>query len=164
MENQIHLKTENGANGWLFGIVNGKEADDSLLCDYSRATGVNMNEIIERRLENMRTIQDIKNEFEQILNEVKKISGISIDSAVLAATGILAELGKYSRMQEIRSNGNDSNAVVSNGNGDQPATEKQKNALKKFGLKYRADITKKEASELLDKVISQLDNNGKGGR
>ena len=101
---------------------------------------------------------------EQILNEVKKISGISIDSAVLAATGILAELGKYSRMQEIRSNGNDSNAVVSNGNGDQPATEKQKNALKKFGLKYRADITKKEASELLDKVISQLDNNGKGGR
>jgi hypothetical protein len=111
----------------------------------------------------MKTIQEIKSEFEQILSEVRKITNISTDSAVIAATGILAELGKYSRMQEFRTNSNyTGNGNGNNTNGNQPATDKQKNALKKFGLKFRDDITKQQASELLDRVIQQIDNNGKG--
>jgi hypothetical protein len=112
----------------------------------------------------MKTIQEIKTEFEQILSEVRKITNISTDSAVIAATGILGELGKYNRMRELRSSGNYTGSGNGNSaNGEQPATEKQKIALKKFRLKFRDDITKKQASELLDRVIEQIDSNGKGG-
>ena len=54
--------------------------------------------------------------------------------------------------------------IGSASNENEPATEKQKNALKKFGVEFSDDITKAEASELLDKKFEELDRKKKGGR
>ncbi len=49
MENQIHFRTQKQVIEWLFFIVNSREEYESLLCDYSRITGLNIKNI-ERRL------------------------------------------------------------------------------------------------------------------
>lgn len=53
MENKIHFRTEKEVIEWLFFIVNTREEYDSLLCDYSRITGLNIKQI-ERRLGELR--------------------------------------------------------------------------------------------------------------
>ena len=105
----------------------------------------------------MKTIQEIKNEFEQILTDVSRIPGVASEAATQVATVILREFGKYNRTPEAKSN---SNAYNNNG---QPATEKQKDALKKWHIAFSEDITKTEASRKLDEAITEM-NSKKNGR
>ena len=95
----------------------------------------------------MKTTQEVRKEFEQILSEVKNINGVMPESAVQIATAILHESGKFQRTQMLQ--GSNQN----NRNSNQPATEPQKYTLKKHGIEFSDDITKAEASALLDKVM-----------
>ena len=96
---------------------------------------------------------EIKEQFEGILADVMKIQGLPVEQATEVALTILRESGKYKRTEMLsqvrQSNGN------SNGNGDKPATEKQKEALKKFRVSFSDNISKEEASKLLDEVIAK---------
>ena len=97
----------------------------------------------------MKTTQEIKADFEQILSEVSKISGVTPDTAVQVSTVILQESGKFQRT-EIMHNGRNNN-----GN-DKPATEKQIKFLQDLGIIVESGITSKKASELIEV------NKGKG--
>lgn len=99
----------------------------------------------------MKTTQEIKSNFEQILSDVIKIQGLPVESATQVATAILQESGKFERTEMLNSNGRNGN----NSNGNGPATEKQKSALAKFGVKFEDSITKGEASYLIDKAITE---------
>ena len=102
----------------------------------------------------MRTIQQIKSDFEQTLSEVVKINGISVESAVQVATVILQESGKFERTEMMNNNGfsrNNSNNI------DKPISEKQIKFLQDLGVKTFPK-TSREASAL----IEQHRGNGKG--
>jgi hypothetical protein len=93
----------------------------------------------------MRT-EEIYQQFEQILSDLRGIDGLPSDSVVQVAQVILQESGK-DRRAELLQNARSSNNGDSNKNSnDIPATPRQKNALKRFGVEYRDDITKSEAS------------------
>ena len=103
-------------------------------------------------------------EFKQILSEVKNID-IPSESAVQVATVILQESGKDRRGEaanaaRMNGNGNGFNRNYSKSN--QPATDKQKDALKKWHVEFSDDITKAEASALLDYAIEHANSNAKG--
>jgi hypothetical protein len=120
----------------------------------------------------MKTIQEIKGDFEQVLSEVIKINGVSIEAAIQTAVVILQEAGKDRRaetyrQQRLNINGNGNNNNHANG-GKAPATDNQKNAMDNFGIEYSEDITKAEASALLEKAIAEAESkrnnrNKKGG-
>jgi len=100
----------------------------------------------------MKNIREIKVDFENVFAEVSAIQGLSASDKVQVAIAALQELGKYSRGEAM-------SAGKTNGNSNSmPATEKQKIALGKFGVKFAENITKAEASDLLDKVITESQN------
>mgnify|MGYP001581281866 FL=1 len=102
--------------------------------------------------------QQIKEEFKQILADVMK-DGVSPDEAHSSARIILQESGKDRRtilMNQSRQNGNGyHNGNGSNGNGVQLATWKQKKTLQNMGIRYDANISKSEASRLLDEAFAK---------
>ncbi len=104
--------------------------------------------------------QEIKEQFKQTLEEVTKINGITTESAVNVATLILQESGKDRRAELYNKHRFNNNG--SNRNTNQPATEPQKYTLKKHGIEFSDDITKAEASALLDKVMPNSNSNKKG--
>ena len=99
----------------------------------------------------MKTIQEIKSNFEQILSEVSKIPEMTQDSATQIAAVILQESGKFERTEMLNNNRN------SNGNG-KPATQKQLKYLQDLGIAFTPNMTSREASRL----IEQSRSNGKG--
>ena len=101
----------------------------------------------------MKTIQEIKQDFEQIFAEVSGISGMTTDSATEIAKVILQESGKNSRTQAMneKSNSNAKRAYNSN----VPATEKQKYLMKLRGINFQADVSKSEASRLIDNALGK---------
>jgi hypothetical protein len=103
----------------------------------------------------MKTIQEIKTDLETAIAEIPAIQGLNTSDRVNIAIALLREYGKYNR-GEAMSTGRNSN------NRDMPATDKQKNALSKFGIKFLEDISKGDASDLLDKAITESKNR-KGG-
>ena len=116
----------------------------------------------------METIE-IKNQFKQILHELQDIDGLPADSVVQVAQVILQEFGKDRRAELISNekssnNGNYYNNFSSEANENEPATDKQKKALRTFFIDFEEDITKAEASKLLDKKFEELDRKKKGGR
>lgn len=102
----------------------------------------------------MKTIQEIKSNFEQILSDVIKIQGLPVESATQVAAVILQESGKFERTEILNNNRNGNNN--SNGN-DKPITEKQTKFLQDLGVN-ELPKTSREASRL----IEQLRGNGKG--
>lgn len=74
-------------------------------------------------------------EFKQIEKKLKE-QGIE---AVQVTLAILREVAKDRRMEEIA-------------NSD-PATEKQKSFMDSLGIRYDRNITKKEASRLIDEAL-----------
>ena len=98
----------------------------------------------------MRTLQQIKSDFEQILSEVMRINGVSVESAVQVSTVILQEFGKYSRCP--------TEAETENGNEEKPISEKQAKFLRDLGVK-ELPKTSNEAS----RKITELKGSGKGG-
>ena len=95
----------------------------------------------------MKSIKEIKMDLAMALEEVPVTPGQNTSDRVQMAIALLHEYGKYNR-GEAMSNGK------TNGNSEAPATEKQKSALYKFGVKFSEDITKAEASAMLDKAIA----------
>ena len=103
--------------------------------------------------------QTIKQQFEQILADVVKINGLSIEQATDVAKAILQEAGKYNRTEMLshaRQNGSYAASNGSSGNGNELATEKQLKALKSFGVSFSEGITKAEASKLLEPHIARV--------
>lgn len=105
----------------------------------------------------MKTIQEIKSNFEQILSEVIKINGISTESATQVAAVILQESGKFERTEML--NGSRNGNRNGNSNGNQPATFNQKRALTNLEIKYDKNISKSEASKLIEQAVQKF--NGK---
>ncbi len=95
----------------------------------------------------MKSIKEIKMDLSMALEEVPSNPGINMSDRVQMAIALLKEYGKYNRGEAM------SNSKT-NGNSEAPATEKQKSALYKFGVKFSEDITKAEASAMLDKAIA----------
>jgi hypothetical protein len=96
---------------------------------------------------------EIQNQFKNILYELKGIEGLTAESSIQVAQVILQESGKDRRAELLRDGKTGNNKGSTDYSGDMPATLKQKNALTRFGIKFRNDISKSEASELLDKAF-----------
>ena len=96
----------------------------------------------------MKTIQEIKQDFEQVFAEVSRIDGITAESATDVAKVILQESGKNSRTQVMNTNNNSNAKRAYNSNA--PATYKQKYLLKMNGVSFPENITISEASKLID--------------
>lgn len=97
--------------------------------------------------------REIHEQFNQILDELKERNDLPIESIVQVAQVILQESGKDRRTELLRETKSNNNEGSSDNSTDKPATIRQKNALMRFGIKFRNDITKSEASELLDKAF-----------
>ena len=93
----------------------------------------------------MKGIQEIKADFERAIAEISAIQGLNTSDRVQIAIAMLHEYGKYNRGEAM--------STGRNNNTNTPATDKQKNALSKFGIKFSDNITKSEASGLLDVAI-----------
>lgn len=91
----------------------------------------------------MKTIQEIKTEFEQVLSEVRK-NGFPEDVAFSIASLILQESGKFQRTQILNGNRNYSNG------GDKPISEKQRKFLLDLGIEITPNMTSREAHELIE--------------
>lgn len=89
----------------------------------------------------MKTTQEIKADFEQILSEVSRISGVTPDTAVQVSTVILQESGKFQRTEMLNGRNN---------NNDKPATPKQIKFLQDLGILVEPGMTSKKASELIE--------------
>jgi len=101
----------------------------------------------------MKTIQEIKKDFESAFTEISAMQGLDASDKVIVAIAILEQFGKYQRgdaANTARANGN------SNGNGDKPASSKQIKFLQDLGILVEPGITIKKASELIEA------NKGKG--
>ncbi|MBT4483965.1 MAG: hypothetical protein HOC71_09855 [Candidatus Latescibacteria bacterium] len=114
-------------------------------------------------------LHEIHQQFEKILRELRNIQGLPEESAVQVAQVILQEAGKDRRGElannaKSSSNGYYSSSQSCENGSNQSATEKQKNSLTMFGIEYSDDITKVEASKLLDKAFEKLDSRKKVGR
>lgn len=105
----------------------------------------------------MRT-EEIYQQFEQILSDLRGIEGLPEDSVVQVAQAILHEAGKDRRTELLRdvkscNNGGNGNSMNIN-----PATPKQVIALRNFGIRVENDITKAEAYKLLEEAFNKLHN------
>lgn len=70
-----------------------------------------------------------------------------------SAMAILQEVTKDIRMAQIREER--ANGVSFDNNGEAPATERQRNFLKKLGVNAPKKLTKKEASALIDEELGR---------
>ncbi|MGC9454936.1 MAG: hypothetical protein ACP5HU_08720 [Phycisphaerae bacterium] len=93
-----------------------------------------------------KTIQRIQHYLE--LFEHIKSKGIGDDAVAVA---IIQEVAKDRRMEYVR---NDRQSAA-NGNGSEPATEKQREYLSDLGVKVKPGLTKQEASAMLDKLLAK---------
>ena len=103
----------------------------------------------------MKNLQQIRSDFEQILSEVLKISGISVDSAVQISSAILQEFGKYNRCPS-------GIADDSNGSEEVPATFNQRKAMRNLKIDFPEAISKVEAGRMIESAVSKFSSNGRG--
>jgi len=88
---------------------------------------------------------DMQSKLEEYLKLLEQIKQKTTDERT--AVSLLQEVSKDRRSAEIREeretkSGNDTES--------QPATEKQKQFMKKLGIKFPATVTKQEASLMID--------------
>ena len=79
--------------------------------------------------------------------EVYERANRIVKSAEVTAA-IIEQVGKDTRCEWLMANGRSNG----NGNGDEPATEKQIGFLKNLGVKVPAGVSKREASRLIDEA------------
>lgn len=96
--------------------------------------------------------QTIKQQFEQILAEVLKIRDISPETATHIATVILQETGKFKRTEML----SQSRQRYNSDNGNKPATDKQKQALRNLGIQHDSNIGKSEAYRLIEGAVQRI--------
>lgn len=102
----------------------------------------------------MKSIKEIKIDLSAALEEIPVIQGLNTSDRVNMAIALLKEYGKYNRGEAMSNK--------ANGNSQEPATEKQKFALNKNGVEFNDNISKAEASALLDKVMPKDNGNTRG--
>lgn len=95
----------------------------------------------------MKTIQEIKTDFQRTFAEVSTIPGLTVTDTIEIAIAVLREFGKYNR-------GEAANTARMNGNGnngsEKPASEKQIKFLRDLGVAVKQGMTSKEASTLIE--------------
>lgn len=99
----------------------------------------------------METAQ-IKTEFDQIIADEMKTNGLSTEQAVDVAKTIMQEAGKFKRtemMNHSKQNG------TANGNGTAPASDKQKDFMRKLKISFSDNVTKGEAIKLIDAELTK---------
>lgn len=99
----------------------------------------------------METAQ-IKTEFDQLIADEIKTHGLSIEQAVDVAKTIMQEAGKFKRtemLSQTKQNG------TANGNGAAPASDKQKEFMRKLKISFSDNITKGEAIKLIDAELAK---------
>ena len=90
-------------------------------------------------------------EFDQILKVITAHRDLPSEPLVEAGAVILQEIGKDRRAEILRDLRFNSRMVNSDS-----ATEKQKAALRTFGIEISSGITKQEASALLSELFGEL--------
>ena len=87
-------------------------------------------------------MQSKLDEYLRLLEQIKQKTGDE-----RTAVSLLQEVSKDRRSAEIREERETKNSDTNN---SEPATEKQKQFMKKLGIKFPATVTKQEASMLID--------------
>jgi hypothetical protein len=87
---------------------------------------------------------DMESKLEEYLQLLEQIKQKTTDERT--AVSLLQEVSKDRRSAEIREERETKNSDTNN---SQPATEKQKQFMKKLGIKFPATVTKQEASMLI---------------
>ena len=82
-------------------------------------------------------------QYMELLEDLKERSG-----SELTALNLLQEISKDRRMDEIRQERGT--------NGRDPVTEKQRNFMKKLKLKCPKNLTKQEASIIIDEELARI--------
>jgi len=89
------------------------------------------------------TLQGKLTEYIALYNEIRQ----RIDGEPRDALAILAEIGKDARMEQMKEEREKQN-------GD-PATDKQKRFLKKLEIEFVPNLTKVQASALIDRALAK---------
>ena len=87
-------------------------------------------------------MQSKLDEYLRLLEQIKQKTGDE-----RTAVSLLQEVSKDRRSAEIREERETKNSDTNN---SEPATEKQKQFMKKLGIKFPATVTKQEASMMID--------------
>jgi hypothetical protein len=93
---------------------------------------------------------DVQSKLEEYLKLLEQIKQKTGDERT--AVSLLQEVSKDRRSAEIREERETKNSDT---NSSEPATEKQKQFMKKLGIKFPATVTKQEASMLLDEELGR---------
>ncbi len=93
---------------------------------------------------------DTQSKLDEYLRLLEQIKQKTSDERT--AVSLLQELSKDRRAAEIHEERETKNSDTNDG---QPATEKQKQYMKKLGIKFPATVTKEEASMLLDEELGK---------
>lgn len=93
---------------------------------------------------------DMQSKLDEYLRLLEQIKQKTTDERT--AVALLQEVSKDRRSAEIREERETKGSDNSNG---QPATEKQKQYMKKLGIRFPATVTKQEASMLLDEELGK---------
>jgi len=91
----------------------------------------------------------IKNKLDAYLELLEEISEKTDDEQT--AVALLQEISKDRRMERIKEE-------QGSKNGDQPATDKQKKFMTKLGIEFTDNITKKQASFLIDAELGKINS------
>jgi len=94
--------------------------------------------------------EDIKEKVEGYLWLLEQIKQSVEESSV--AIALLSEIRKDQRMEEIKEEREARN--------NEPATPKQRKFMDDLGIKYPKNVTKKEASALIDDELGKNNNSG----
>jgi len=100
----------------------------------------------------MKTIQEIKTDFQRAFAEVSTIPGLTITDTIEIAIAVLREFGKYNRGEAAntaRMNGNGNSSY--NGSNGKPISEKQRKFLQDLGV-TEIPATSREASALISEI------------
>ena len=88
---------------------------------------------------------DMQSKLEEYVRLLEQIKQKTTDERT--AVSLLQEVSKDRRSAEIREERETKNSDTQD---SQPATEKQKQFMKKLGIKFPATVTKQEASMMID--------------
>jgi len=88
---------------------------------------------------------DMQSKLDEYLRLLEQIKQKTTDERT--AVSLLQEVSKDRRSAEIREERETKNSDTNN---SEPATEKQKQSMKKLGIKFPATVTKQEASLMID--------------
>ncbi|MFB6167006.1 MAG: hypothetical protein ABEJ62_01970 [Candidatus Nanohaloarchaea archaeon] len=87
----------------------------------------------------------------RVYRRLNEDHGFESDTATELAEQVLEEIGKDRRTDTIQQGRED----LRDTEGPEPATERQKEYLDDLGVEYEEDITKEEASELIDEATQE---------